>query len=408
MPSLRDAVSSLGATLTPWGVGSAWLPDTFGAPEAEYAAIHRHVGILPGGHRGLVRVTGNDRLDLINRLATNKFLDANPGLAGLGAKKAAGATSTDEAAGGYARRAFVLDGEGRIRCDFTAFALGNELWLDTDAVDAAQLAKIIGDRVFTEDCAAQDLGADWSRLSLLGPAAPRLLSLLCGQELAALKPWEAQLIALGGESCHVYRHDQTGTPNLQVWVPEKIAVPLFHAMLEAAGFDPAQPVSAETANLRRDGLRGRPIGWDAFNTARIEAGTALFHLDFGPDSLPAECGAQVFAEAVHLQKGCYPGQEAVARMSNMGHPKRILVGLKCAELPPAGAQVLEGDAEKRKTAPRGGQIGGVTGSTISPMLGAVPLALAVVKWGKHTPGMQVAVEVNGAAVAAEVVGLPVK
>ena len=301
----------------------------------------------------------------------------------------------------------MLGGEGHIRCDFTAFALGGALWLDTDATDAVTLAKIINDRVFAEDCAAENLGAAWSRFTLAGPAAPRLLSLLCGETLAELKPWQAQNIPLGGETCAVFRHDQTGTPNLHVWAPSAIEVPLFHAMLEAAGFDPAQPISAETANLRRDGLRGRPIGWDAFNTARIEAGHALFHLDFGPDSLPAECGAQTFAEAVHLNKGCYPGQEAVARMHNMGHPKRVVAGLKCEALPAAGAQVLEGDETKRKSAPRGGQIGAITGSTMSPMLGATPLALAVVKWGRHAPGTQVAVEVDGVAVKAEVVGLPV-
>jgi folate-binding protein YgfZ len=383
MPTLRDLLSSLGATLLPWGADHAWIPDTFGAPEAEYAALRRHVGILPCGHRGLVRVTGKDAGDLLNRVASNKLADL---------------------AEGQTRRAFVLDGDGHIRFDFTALGgEGGAVFLDTDANDAAALAKVVNDRVFAEDCAAADLSAAWSRFLLAGPAAHRLLSLLSGQDLAELAPWQAKTLTLGGEECRVFRHDQTGSPNLHLWVPAAIASPLFHAMLEAAGFDPEQPLDADTANLRRAGLRGRPIGWDAFNTARIESGTALFHLDFGPDSLPAECGKVTFAEAVHLQKGCYPGQEAVARMHNLGHPKRILVKLKCAQLPPAGAQVVEADEAKRASAARGGQVGGITGSTLSPMLGAAPLALAVVKWGKHAVGAKVAVEAGGAFAAAEVV-----
>ncbi len=381
---MRNYLTSIGATLIPWGSDAAFLPDTFGAPEAEYAAIRRHVGILPCGHRGLVMVRGQDRLDLLNRLASHKF---------------------DDLKEGQVRRAFVLDGEGHIRFDFIACALNDTLWLDTDANDAPALAKIIDDRVFAEDCTAAH-AADWARISLMGPAAPRLLSLLCDQNLAELAPWQAQKIALGGESCAVFRHDQTGSPNLHAWVPGKISVNLFHHLLESAGFDPAQPLDANTANQRREGLRGRPIGWDAFNTARIEAGHALFHLDFGPDSLPAECGKPAFTEAVHLQKGCYPGQEAVARMHNMGHPKRLLVGLQCADLPPAGAQVLEADPVKRANAARGGQIGGITSSTLSPMLGAAPVALAVMKWGKHAVGGQVVIEANGHHTTAQVVALP--
>lgn len=383
MPSLRDLLTSLGATLIPWGADHAWIPDTFGAPEAEYAAIRRHVGVLPGGHRGLVCVAGKDAGDLLNRLASNKLADL---------------------AAGQARRAFVLDGDGHIRFDLTAFAAADgAVFLDTDACDAQALAKVVNDRVFSEDCAATNLSPAWSRFLLAGPAAHRLLSLLAGVDLGDLTLWQAQTLTLGGEACHVFRHDQTGSPNLHLWVPAAIASPLFHSMLEAAGFDPAQPLDADTANLRRAGLRGRPIGWDAFNTARIESGTALFHLDFGPDSLPAECGKAAFAEAVHLQKGCYPGQEAVARMHNLGHPKRVLVKLKCTELPPAGAQVVEADEAKRASAARGGQVGGITGSTLSPMLGAAPLALAVVKWGKHAMGAKVAVEVGGSFASAEVV-----
>ena len=91
-------------------------------------------------------------------------------------------------------------------------------------------------------------------------------------------------------------------------------------------------------------------------------------------------------------------------MHNLSHPKRVLVGLKLPTdaLAVAGTQVFEHDEDKRSRAPRGGQIGGVTSSTLSPLLGRAGLAFAVMKWGRHKPGTKVALPVGGEMVEAEV------
>ncbi len=138
-----------------------------------------------------------------------------------------------------------------------------------------------------------------------------------------------------------YRLDDTGAMGLHLFVPTDDAEMLYEKLLSAAGFDPeadAEP-DADYAQRRRETLRGRPIGWLAYNTARIEAGTPIFHVDFGHDSLPGETG--LLDHAVSFNKGCYIGQEIVARMKNLGHPKRLLVGLKFPDqkLPVAGTQV---------------------------------------------------------------------
>src|SRR6185436_21150893 len=78
----------------------------------------------------------------------------------------------------------------------------------------------------------------------------------------------------------------------------------------------------------RTGL-ARRIGWHAYNIARLEAGWPIFNIDFGPDSLPHETG--VLNDRVSFKKGCYLGQEVVARMQSLGHPKQRLVGLKAVE-----------------------------------------------------------------------------
>src|SRR6185369_11518814 len=94
----------------------------------------------------------------------------------------------------------------------------------------------------------------------------------------------------------------------------------------------------------------------------------------------------------------------VARMKNLGHPKRLLTGLRIdappvpaeeSKLPIAGTQVFD-------AADPGTVIGGVTSSTLSPMLGGAAIAFAVMKWSKHTPGTKVLVPAEGAMTAATI------
>ena len=144
--------------------------------------------------------------------------------------------------------------------------------------------------------------------------------------------------------------------------------------------------------------RGRPIGWLAYNTARIEADLPIYHIDFGPDTLPNETGPALLGEMVSFTKGCYVGQEIVARLQNLGHPKRLLVGLKFADdrMPIAGSQVLGGDTDD------GDVVGAVTSSTISPLRGNVAVALAMVQWASHEPGTELRVPAEGQIIRATV------
>jgi folate-binding protein YgfZ len=150
-----------------------------------------------------------------------------------------------------------------------------------------------------------------------------------------------------------------------------------------------------TAGGRR---RARPAGWHAYNIARIEAGTPLHHVDFGTESLPHESG--VIGERVSFRKGCYLGQEVVARMESLGKPKQRLVGLRIAEdaLPVAGSPVFELGADG---AP-GNPVGSITSSTLSPMLGASSVAFAMVRTAHAEPGTVLGVPAEGVRATATV------
>ena len=146
---------------------------------------------------------------------------------------------------------------------------------------------------------------------------------------------------------------------------------------------------------------GRAVrgGWHAFNIARIEAGTPLYYLDFGPDSLPHETGEETLNDRVSFKKGCYLGQEIVARMHARQQVAKQLVGLRvhADALPVAGAHLFD---EKDN------QVGMVTSSTVSPVLSNACIGLGYLKKPFFALGTKVRVAAEGAMREVEVVGRP--
>jgi len=143
----------------------------------------------------------------------------------------------------------------------------------------------------------------------------------------------------------------------------------------------------------------RPAGWAVFNTTRIEAERPLFGIDFDESVLPAETGPATLARAVSFTKGCYVGQEVVARMHARKQVAKQLVGLRLDDdsLPVAGAQVYD---------EAGNAVGGITSSTISPVLSRAAVCLGFVKKPFFEEGTVVQVPAEGQMRKATVVKTP--
>ena len=365
--------------------------ESAGAFEAEYAAMRRHVGILPMPQRGILQLTGADVKDYLHRLCTQNI---------------------NALAGGSTVRAFQLDEKGQIAADLIVHHGDASTWLEGDAFDLPWLAELLEARMFTEDVTIEDWRGKRAFFWLLGPAAVRLLTAVADDADAAGRvgsmPGTHHVLNLAGDfGVTCYRWDLGSVLGVRVAVPTKEAGALFEALLKAAGYEHGSEVDAAFAARRRESLRGRPVGWSAFNTVRIEEGVPWPHVDFGRNSLPAEVpGPQGIDAAVSFNKGCYLGQEVVARMKSLGHPKKLLVGLTfeadgdvaAAELPMAGAQIFEA-GEKQKV------IGGLTSSTLSPMHGQTPIGMAIVRWGRHQPGTTVRLPAGGRLIEAKVTPL---
>lgn len=355
----------------PWGmVGDDPTPACeivldYGELEGEYAALRRGIAVFDRPDRAIIDLRGADAIDLLDRLLTNKV--AGP----------EGVVN-----------AFLLERTGRIAAEPTVVVMKDRVLVDLDRTDIAATAARLADFVFAEDVEIHDLASSHHRVDCLGPDAPSSVEHLLGVAVSGGGAVEvdvdgAMVVAFaleqGGGSC-------SGEPGIGLLAPRDAIEAIWERLLDspAPGRRPA-----------------RPIGWNAFNIARIENGRPLFHLDFGPDALPHETG--LVSSRVNFRKGCYPGQEVVARLESRagGRGKRGIVGLRPDgdALPVAGAQVF--DAERGIE----DQVGVVTSSTVSPLRGAAPVAFATIRASHLDPGSRVLVNAEGETVPATVTGL---
>ncbi|MFZ4465712.1 MAG: YgfZ/GcvT domain-containing protein [Phycisphaerales bacterium] len=346
----------------------------YGLLELEYAAFRRGAAVVERSCRGTVAVRGGDRIEFLNRMVTQE-------LKGMAA--------------GDVRTGFWLNRKGRIEADLVfaevPAAVDNDAFMliDLDVHDAARTVTSLTAFLFNEDVHLADQTAEWGRLAVHGPEGAMLLS-NAGADDASLEALNADLrcvrTQLAGVPAVLVRRDQCGSPGVEVFVPASGLARVWDALVSQHD---------ATAGGRR---RARPAGWHAYNIARIEAGTPLHHVDFGTESLPHESG--VIGERVSFRKGCYLGQEVVARMESLGKPKQRLVGLRIAEdaLPVAGSPVFELGADG---AP-GNPVGSITSSTLSPMLGASSVAFAMVRTAHAEPGTVLGVPAEGVRATATV------
>lgn len=339
---------------------------TCGEVQAEYAAIRRGAGIFDSPHRGTLRVSGTDRRDFLNRLVTAELKDLEPGIA---------------------REAFWLNRKGRIQADLLLLECGSHLLISVDIHQVEATLKSLTDFIFTEDVEIKDLSADMHHIAVHGKRAIDVIENVSDDEDFTVGNHCCASVLIASSDVTVGRRDLTGEIGLELMIPRDRAPSVWEKLLATDDV-----ISAGKRHVR-------PIGWYAFNTARIEAGVPMFNIDFGTTNLPHETG--LLNQRVSFTKGCFVGQEVVARMEHLGAPKQALMGLRMQGdlLPVAGAQVFERSNDQ---AEMGDQIGIVTSSTLSPMLGAAPVAFAMLRTRNVSPGTTVLVNAEGEQVEATV------
>lgn len=274
------------------------VPAHHGDPFAEQRAMSRRAAVVDRSHRGIIAVSGPDRLEWLHLLLT-QHVSALPD--------------------GGATEALVLDGQGRVLHHMGVAQVGDVVYLDAEAAEFAKLLSYLTKMVFWSKVEPRDATAELAMLSLVGPEAQAVLA-------AVGVPLPEGAAALDGGG-YVRRTRGPGVADLVV--PRSAVADWWRRLTDAGA---------------------RPAGSVAFEALRVEAVLPRPGLDTDDRTIPHEVGW--IGAAVHLSKGCYRGQETVARVANMGRAPRRLVLLHLdagdEQLPVPGEPVtLEGRAVGR-------------------------------------------------------------
>jgi len=350
------------------------IVSTFNEPQAEYAAIHRGCGLMDLPQRGVVEVTGKDRHTFLNNLLTNEIVSRE--------------TKKPLPAGQGVYAYFLNNKSGRIILDLNLLELGDRTILELDARSIPQLLELLDRYRFSEQVKWESGVGVLHEIALHGSEALEVASKAFDSVPDLSRSHSCGMARVIGQDVIAWRDDVCAVPGIHLIAPIAHASSIWNDLLTRFGAPNEVQYSKRTI---------RPIGWAAFNTCRIEAGRAVFGIDFDDSVLPLELS--LTPRGVSFTKGCYPGQEIVARMHARQQVARQLVGLRMVEdaLPVAGTIIYD-DSNN--------QIGGITSSTVSPVLSNACIAMGYLKKPHFAVGTAVNVPAEGKMRKAKVVTMP--
>jgi tRNA-modifying protein YgfZ len=320
--------------------------------EAGHRALREGCGLLDRSERGKLALSGPDASEFLNGQVTNDLLTLNPG---------------------EGRYAAFLTHKGKMLGDLRILSVGGDgegaptqLALDTERVALQELFDMIRRFKVGYDVELHKRTLQRGLLSLIGPNCDRVLADARRAEIGQLATVE-----------HANAPTEiAGVPALAVRTD--VGVDLF---CDAADTDRLAGALVERGAIA--------VGEQIAECLRIERGRPRYGIDLDDSVIPQEAGLN--ERAVSFTKGCYVGQETVARLHYRGRPNRHLRGLRSSERAATGEELRLGERT----------VGRVGSSTLSPKLG--PIALALVR-REAEPGAIVSVGEHGAT--AEILELP--
>lgn len=310
----------------------------------DYAALVGGAALQMRPAAGVLALDGADRVDFLQRMTTNNISALRPGQSAV---------------------TVLTSPTARIVQVFTVLCREDALWLLPATDEAAALARHLRGQIFFMDkVSVRENSADWGRLRIMGPAAEATL------RQAGFAPPPADEGA---------------------WREQDGVVAVRQQGYDAPGFELLAPTERLQATVDALVAAGAQLltGDEAYLARRIELGRPAPGHELTGDYNPLEAG---LGWACAENKGCYTGQEIIARQITYDKVTKSLVGLRLSTLAEAGAPITVG----------GQTVGAVTSAAFSAALGA-PAALAILKRPHDTPGVQV--EIDGRN--AEVVSLPI-
>jgi folate-binding protein YgfZ len=301
------------------------------ATRDEHRLLRESVGLVDRSDRGKLLLEGAEAAEFLQGQVTNDVEALEPGT------------------GCYAA---LLTHKGKLRADMRILRGDGWLLLDTEPHGLAPLARTVQTYSIGRDVRATDVTAQRAILSLVGPEAARGLE---------VSPPDTE---------HSFVEGRHG-----LYVATDVGVDVIE--------------SAESAAEARAAIGAEPVSLEAAECLRIESGRPRHGIDMDDTTIPEEAG--INDRAVSFTKGCYVGQETVARLHYKGKPNRRLRGLRLSAPARSGDTVAAGDRT----------VGTIGSACVSPAHG--PIALAILR-REAEPGSTV--NVGDECAAAVVVELP--
>ena len=321
---------------------------------AQYDAVVHAVGLIDLSDRGKLEVTGPDRVSFLHSMISND-------VEGL-----------PDYEGHYGT---FLTARGKIVSDFYYYRFPEFLLLDIDRSLLDKTLSELGKYIIMEEVDLSDASAGYGHFSLQGPRSPKLLQDLFGearpQEVCGIQP-----VGLGDGPVWLIRRPDLADEGFELVFPAEMGSDLRASIQEKGAVQGIQELEEK-----------------AWNVLRTEAWIPRFGIDMDETRYPMEARLD---QAISLTKGCYLGQEVVAKATHIGGVNNLLMGLKLdgGAPPERGARVVSEE---------GKEIGAVTSAVFSPRMDC-PIAFAYLKRGFASAGNRCRVELAaGESASAEIV-----
>ena len=315
-----------------------------GSTLEEHAAVRHAVGFLELSYRGKVEITGPDRVTFFHSLISND-VEGLPEFSG--------------------RYGTLLTPTGKIVSDFYYYRFPEFLLVDIEPALVPKTMETLENYIIMDEVYLKDISDDVAHFSVQGPCSSELVEKLFGLP-GPLPQYRVQETKWEGEWTWIIGKNELAQAGCEIMVSELKAASLRRAILGSGARWGIRQVSAEARNI-----------------LRLEAGIPWYGVDMDESHYPMEARLD---GAISLTKGCYVGQEVVARATNLGGVPKLLMGLKLQgdSIPPRGSRVLESD---------GKQIGTITSGVFSPQL-QTAIAFAYLKRNFALPGSICNIEIS--------------
>ena len=338
---------------------SGWLmPMSFGDELKEYTAVRNNVGIIDLSHRGKIILSGKEHIKFLQGILTN---DVNKLTHGKGLYST------------------FLTAKGKIISDMRLYHRSQSTLLDIEPGLNERISELLIKNKISYKATIEDWTDKISLMSVQGPQSRKLIEKTLGEKIIDLDEYDFIMREINGAEAMIAKSSRTGEEGFDIYIPAD--------GLDRALWDALVDNGAEFKII--------PVGNNALETLRIEAGIPRYGIDMNENTIPIEAGLW---HALSFDKGCYVGQEVIARIKWRGHVNRHLVGFDVEGdiIPKREDKVFNGERE----------IGYTTSSTYSPNLKRV-IALGYIRREFKDSGTKVTIhQVDKTNIFAKVVGLP--